>query len=119
LMPAYAGSSVGGPDGSSQLSMASRHSSMLGGPQESDITGYRGHPSTGAHYGGQYSSVYGSAALSSGQQVSGMSAKGAGPSALEGRSGYGSAMPDSPKLPSGDFVSSSSHGYGHKSEIIL
>ncbi|KAL7180807.1 hypothetical protein ACSBR1_039797 [Camellia fascicularis] len=119
LMPAYAGSSVGGPDGSSQLSMASRHSSMLGGPQESDITGYRGHPSTGAHYGGQYSSVYGSAALSSGQQVSGMSAKGAGPSALEGRSGYGSAMPDSPKLPSGDFVSSSSHGYGHKSEKLF
>ncbi|GMP92431.1 hypothetical protein CsSME_00042660 [Camellia sinensis var. sinensis] len=114
LMPAYAGSSVGGPDGTSQLSMASRHSSMLGGPQESDITGYRGHPSAGAHYGGQYSSVYGSAALSSGQQVSGMSAKGAGPSALEGRSGYGSAMPDSPKLPTGDFVSSSSHGYGHK-----
>ena len=49
--------------------MSSRHLSMLGGPQESDITGYRGHPSSGAHYGGQYSSVYGSTALSSGQQV--------------------------------------------------
>lgn len=61
---AYSGSAVGGPDG------GSRHSSMLGGAQESEVTGYRGHSSsTGAHYGGQYSSVYGSAALSSGQQV--------------------------------------------------
>lgn len=60
---AYSGGAVGGPDG------GSRHSSMLGGAQESDITGYRGHSSAGAHYGGQYSSVYGSATLSSGQQV--------------------------------------------------
>lgn len=50
--------------------MASRHLSMLGGSQESDIGGYRTHPSGPAHYGGQYSSVYGSAALTNAQQVS-------------------------------------------------
>ncbi|GFS39133.1 ATP/GTP-binding protein family [Actinidia rufa] len=116
LGSAYSGSSVGGPDGGS---MSSRHLSMLGGPQESDITGYRGHPSSGAHYGGQYSSVYGSTALSSGQQVPGMSSKGAGPSALENRSGYGSAIPDSTKLTTGDYTLSSSHGYGHKSDQLF
>lgn len=71
LGPAYPGSSVGGPEGASQPSMSSRHSSMLGGAKEADMSGYRGHPSAGAHYGGQYSSVYSSAGLSSGQQVSG------------------------------------------------
>ncbi|KAA8530025.1 hypothetical protein F0562_034559 [Nyssa sinensis] len=100
LGPAYSVSSVGGPDGASQISMASRHSSLLGGPQEADIGGYRAHPSAGAHYGGQYSSVYGSAALSNAQQVPAISAKGAGPSALEGRTGYSSAMPESPKFTS-------------------
>lgn len=73
LGPAYSGSSVGGQDGASQLSMASRHSSILGGggPNEADVSGgYRAHTSAAAHYGGQYSSVYGSAALSSSQQVS-------------------------------------------------
>lgn len=44
---------------------------MLGSSQDAEIGGYRAHPSAAAHYGGQYSSVYGSAALSSGQQVSG------------------------------------------------
>ncbi|KAL7001476.1 hypothetical protein U1Q18_002627 [Sarracenia purpurea var. burkii] len=99
--------------------MASRHSSMLGGPQESDITGYRGHPSVGTHYGGPYSSVYGSAALSSSQQVPGMSAKGAGSSSLEGRSGYGSAMPDSTKHTTDDYTLPSSHGYGQKSDPLF
>ncbi|KAG5531791.1 hypothetical protein RHGRI_026421 [Rhododendron griersonianum] len=112
LGAAYSGSAVGGPDG------GSRHSSMLGGAQESDVTGYRGHSSSGAHYVGQYSSVYGSAALSSGQQVSGMSAKGSGTSALEGRSGYGSAIPDSAKITTGDYSLSSGHGYGHKSDQL-
>lgn len=45
---------------------------MLGGSQEADVGGYRAHPPAAAHYGGQYSSVYGSAALSSAQQVSGL-----------------------------------------------
>ncbi|XP_058182729.1 protein SHORT ROOT IN SALT MEDIUM 1 isoform X1 [Rhododendron vialii] len=112
LGAAYSGSAVGGPDG------GSRHSSMLGSAQESDVTGYRGHSSSGAHYVGQYSSVYGSAALSSGQQVSGMSAKGSGTSALEGRSGYGSAIPDSAKITTGDYSLSSGHGYGHKSDQL-
>lgn len=43
---------------------------MLGGSQEVEIGGYRGHPSSAAHYGGQYSSLY-SSALSSSQQVCG------------------------------------------------
>ncbi|KAK3037780.1 hypothetical protein RJ639_030699 [Escallonia herrerae] len=92
-----------GADAASQLAIASRHSSMLGG----------------AHYGGQYSSVYGSAALSSAQQVPPVSAKGAGQAALQGRSGYGSAMPDSPKFTSGDYVSSSSHGYAQKADQLF
>lgn len=69
---AYTGSTVGGPDGGSQHSLATRHSSMLVGSQEADVGGYRPHTSTAAHYGGQYSSVYGSAALSGAQQVSGL-----------------------------------------------
>ncbi|XAR53200.1 hypothetical protein NMG60_11021653 [Bertholletia excelsa] len=119
LGPAYSGSSAGGPEGGPQLSVASRHAAMLGGPQEPDISGYRGHPSAGGHYGGQYSSVYGSAALSSGQQVPGMSARTGGPSALEGRSGYGSVMTDSPKFASSDYITSSNHGYGHKSDQLF
>lgn len=39
--------------------------------------------------------------------------KGSGSSALESRSGFGV---DSPKFTAGDYVSSSSHGYGHKAE---
>lgn len=72
LGAAYTGSTVGGPDGGSQHSLATRHSSMLVGSQEADVGGYRPHTSTAAHYGGQYSSVYGSAALSGAQQVSGL-----------------------------------------------
>lgn len=45
---------------------------MLGGSQETDGGGYRAHPSAATHYGGQYSSVYGAAALGSAQQVSGL-----------------------------------------------
>lgn len=67
----YSGGSVGGPD-VSQHSVASRHSAILGGSQELDVGGYRAHSSTSTQYGGQYSSVYGSAALSSAQQVSGL-----------------------------------------------
>lgn len=71
LAAAYSASAGGGPDESSQLSMASRHSSMLGGAsshEAADISGgYRAHLSAASHYGGQYSSVYGSAALSSTQ----------------------------------------------------
>lgn len=33
---------------------------------------------------------------------------------MESRAAYTSAIPDSPKFSSGDYVSSSSHGYGHK-----
>lgn len=51
-------------------------------------------------------------------QVSGMSAKGSGTSALEGRSGYGSAIPDSAKITTGDYSLSSGHGYGHKSDQL-
>lgn len=53
-----------------QHSAASRHSAILGGSQDVDVGGYRAHTSAAAQYGGQYSSVYGSAALSSAQQVS-------------------------------------------------
>jgi hypothetical protein len=57
--------------------------------------------------------------LSSGQQVSGMGAKGSGTSALEGRSGYGSAISDSAKIAAGDYSLSSGHGYGHKSDQLF
>lgn len=43
-----------------------------------------------------------------------MSTKGSGPSVLESRGGYVPAKPESPKFSSGDYISSSSHGYGHK-----
>lgn len=62
----YSGASVGGHD-ATQHSAASRHSSILGGSQDADLGGYRAHTSATAQYGGQYSSVYGSAALSTAQ----------------------------------------------------
>ncbi|KAF7828032.1 cell division cycle and apoptosis regulator protein 1 [Senna tora] len=113
----YSGGSVGGPD-VGQHSVASRHSGILGGSQEVDVGGYRAHSSTAAQYGGQYSSVYGSATLSSAQQVPSLSAKGAGTSALESRGGYALSVSDSPKFASGEYAPSSSHGYGHKSDQL-
>ncbi|KAI3713942.1 hypothetical protein L1987_72530 [Smallanthus sonchifolius] len=91
----YSGQSAfgqSGPDGASQLSRGSRHSALLGS-----------HPSAGAHYGGQYTSVYGSTAHNSALQPPPTSVKGAGSSVLEGRSGYGSTRQDSPKYASGDY----------------
>ncbi|XP_061366325.1 protein SHORT ROOT IN SALT MEDIUM 1 isoform X2 [Gastrolobium bilobum] len=110
----YSGGSVGGHD-VGQHSVASRHSTILGGSQEVDVGGYRAHTSTAPQYGGQYSSVYGSAALSSAQPLS---TKGAASSTLDGRGGYSLGVSDSPKFASGDYVSSSSHGYGHKSDQL-
>lgn len=43
-----------------------------------------------------------------------MSTKGAASSALDGRGGYS----DSPKFGPGDYIPSSSHGYGHKSDQL-
>lgn len=43
---------------------------MLGASQEAEVGGYRSHTSAAPHYGGQYSSVYGSTSLSGAQQVS-------------------------------------------------
>ena len=37
---------------------------------------------------------------------------------MEARSAYASAMPDSPKFASTDYVSSSSHSYSHKGDQI-
>ena len=54
------------------MSLSSRHSSILGNSQEAEVGGYRALPSVSAHYGGQYSSIYGTAALSATQQVSGI-----------------------------------------------
>ncbi|KAK7407389.1 hypothetical protein VNO78_09269 [Psophocarpus tetragonolobus] len=113
----YSGSSVGGHD-VGQHSVASRHSTILGGSQDVDVGGYRAHTSTAAQYGGQYSSVYGSAALSSAQQVPSLSTKGTASSALDGRGGYALGVSDSPKFASGDYVSSTSHGYGHKTDPL-
>lgn len=70
LGPGYSGSSVGLPETSSHISLSSRHSSMLGASQEVEVGGYRSHTSAASHYGGQYSSVYGSTALTGAQQVS-------------------------------------------------
>ncbi|KAH8501147.1 hypothetical protein H0E87_016099 [Populus deltoides] len=64
----YSGSYVGGLDGGSQHSLASRHSSILGGPQEADVGGYRDYASATSHYEGQYRAVYGSASMSGAQQ---------------------------------------------------
>ncbi|CAJ1932020.1 unnamed protein product [Sphenostylis stenocarpa] len=113
----YSGSSIGGHD-VGQHSVASRHSTILGGSQEVDVSGYRAHTSTAAQYGGQYSSVYGSAALSSAQQVPSLSTKGSASSALDGRGSYALGVSDSPKFAAADYVSSSSHGYGHKTEQL-
>ncbi|KAJ6987573.1 hypothetical protein NC653_020741 [Populus alba x Populus x berolinensis] len=65
----YSGSSVGGHDGGSQHSLASRHSSILGGPQEADVGGFR--DMLQPHHimkEGQYRAVYGSASMSGAQQ---------------------------------------------------
>lgn len=48
--------------------MASRHPSLLGGPHESEIGGFRTHAAA-TQYGGQYGSMYGLTSV--GQQVSG------------------------------------------------
>lgn len=52
-------------------------------------------------------------------QVPTAGGKGSVPAALEGRRGYSSAMPESPKFVSGDYVSSSSHGYGQKGDQLF
>lgn len=72
LQPAstFPGNPAAGPASSSQLTMGSRHPSILGGPHDSEIGGFRGHPSA-AQYGGQYGSLYGQTSISAGQQVSG------------------------------------------------
>ncbi|KAE9605540.1 putative Cell cycle and apoptosis regulator protein [Lupinus albus] len=111
----YSGASAGGHD-AGQHSVAGRHSTILGASQEADAAGYRPHSSTAAQYGGQYSSVYGSASLNSAQQVPSMGIKAAASSALDGRGGYSLGVSGSPKFASGDYVPSSSHGYGHKSD---
>ncbi|XP_019460840.1 PREDICTED: cell division cycle and apoptosis regulator protein 1 isoform X2 [Lupinus angustifolius] len=111
----YSGASVGGHD-VGQHSVAGRHSTILGASQEADAAGYRPHTSTAAQYGGQYSSVYGSASLNSAQQVPSMGIKAAASSALDSRGGYSLGVSDSPKFASGDYVPSSSHGYAHKSD---
>ncbi|KAE8658870.1 ATP/GTP-binding family protein, putative isoform 2 [Hibiscus syriacus] len=112
----YSGSSVGGPNGGAQMPLSSRHSSILGSSQDAEVGGYRAHTSVSAHYGGQYSSIYGTAALSATQQVPAASSKGRGASALEDRNAYASTLPDSPKFASTDYISSSSHGYNHKGD---
>lgn len=48
-----------------------------------------------------------------------LNAKGSGPSSMEGRASYGSGIADSPKYSSKDYVSTPSHGYGHKSELLI
>lgn len=47
-----------------------------------------------------------------------MSTKASGPSVLEGRGGYASAKTDSPKFSSSDYITSSSHRYGHKGDQL-
>ncbi|GAB2242015.1 hypothetical protein Droror1_Dr00018790 [Drosera rotundifolia] len=108
---AYPGSS-GAPDGGSQLNIASRHSSILGGRYEADIGAYRA-PSSASNYGGQYSSLYASASASA------IAAKTAGPSGLDARGVYISARPESPKYTPAEYAVSSSHGYGQNSERLL
>ncbi|KAI3983150.1 hypothetical protein MKX01_030872 [Papaver californicum] len=109
---------ISGADGSS---LPSRQSSMQGSAvQEADIVaGYRGHhPSASTHFGGPYGAVYGSSALSSAQQVGALSDKGTASSALQGRTGYSSGIAGSPMFASADYISSSSHGYGPKSDQL-
>nr|GEV78506.1 cell division cycle and apoptosis regulator protein 1-like isoform X1 [Tanacetum cinerariifolium] len=98
------GQTLGSEGGSSQLSMSARHAAMLSN-----------HPSAAAQYGGQYSSVYGSVGLNSALQAPGASAKGSGSSALEGRSGYGSTMQESPKYAHGDYAATQK--YGQKGDL--
>jgi hypothetical protein len=107
----------GGAEGGSQISLSSRHPSITGAPQETDIGGgYRSHLSTAAsHYGTQYGSVYGSTSLSSSQPLS---TNGLGSSVLDNRSGYVPTLPDSPKFASGSYLSPSSHGYGQKTDDL-
>jgi hypothetical protein len=50
--------------------------------------------------------------------VTALNVKGTGSSALEGRAGYASAIQDSPKFASTDYVSSSGHGYSHKGDQL-
>ncbi|CAH9102768.1 unnamed protein product [Cuscuta epithymum] len=117
LVSGHSASSAAVPDGSSQLLAASRHSSMLGGSQEANASGYRTHghhPSSGPNYGGQYSAVYGSSA----QQTGTGSGKASASSTLEGRTGFNSSITDSTKYTLGDYVSSSGHAYGHKAEVF-
>lgn len=47
-------------------------------------------------------------------QIPQIGAKGPIPSGLEGRTGFSSSVPDSPKFTSGEYISSASRGYGHK-----
>ncbi|KAL9269418.1 SHORT ROOT IN SALT MEDIUM 1-like protein [Drosera capensis] len=108
---AYPGSS-GAPEGGSQLNIASRHPSILGGRYEADIGAYRA-PSSASNYGGQYSSLYASASASA------IAAKTSGPSGLDARGVYISARPESPKYTPAEYVVSSSHGYGQNSERLL
>ncbi|KAK2429180.1 protein SHORT ROOT IN SALT MEDIUM [Trifolium repens] len=113
----YSGASVGGHDATPH-SAASRHSGILGSSQDADVGSYRAHNAV-AQYGGQYSSVYGSAAMSTAQQTPSLSTKGAGSSALDARGGYSLGVSDSPKFASSDYLSSSStHGYGHKADQL-
>ncbi|KAL8142335.1 hypothetical protein V2J09_015367 [Rumex salicifolius] len=116
---AYPGSSSSGPDASSQLGMNSRHPSIISASREQDIGGYRSHPSGSGPYGGQYSSLYGAASLSSSQQVSALTAKGAQSSAVEARGGYGSLRPNSPRYASTEYVPSTSLGYTLKTDRLL
>lgn len=107
----------GAEGGGSQISLSSRHPSITGASQETDIGGgYRTHLSTAAsHYGTQYGSVYGSSSLSSSQPLS---TNGLGSSVLDNRSGYVPTLPDSPKFASGSYLSPSSHGYGQKADDL-
>ncbi|KAJ1419141.1 Cell division cycle and apoptosis regulator protein 1 [Sesbania bispinosa] len=52
------------------------------------------------------------------EEVPSLSTKGAASSALDGHGGYTLGVSNSPKFASGDYVSSSSHGYGHKSDQL-
>ncbi|KAK1267333.1 hypothetical protein QJS04_geneDACA000563 [Acorus gramineus] len=98
----------------------------MGAPQETDMSGYRSQ-SLHAQYGGQYTSVYGTASMSSVQQLSGVAGQGVGSSSIQGRTGYASGPADSSKFPSAglgsslgsnneDFLSSSNLGYGYKGD---
>ncbi|CAO2822015.1 unnamed protein product, partial [Amaranthus hypochondriacus] len=113
----FPGNSSVGSASSSQLTMASRHPSLLGGPHESEIGGFRTHAAA-TQYGGQYGSMYGLTSV--GQQGTSLSVKGSGSSVIEGRASYASGIKDSPKYTSKDYASAAlSHGYDHKSELSI